>query len=466
MPKSEIDSPTLNGNFEPPEQGGERAFAIECKNLFKEFPIHVGGANSIKEMALKGIFHQGKQSTFRALNDITFTLHQGESIALIGKNGSGKSTLLKLISGVSQPTSGSIKVNGRVVALLELGAAFHPELTGMENIFFQNSILGIPREQTHAMLDEIIAFSELQDFIHTQIKRYSSGMRMRLAFALATRQEGDILIIDEVLAVGDNSFRARCLQRLLDLKDQGKAVLFVSHQMDQVGLVADSVLWLEQGKIVGNGSVGELVPAYLNSYFMQAQSPQTPEQPEQKQGNQLQPQRATSELDNTVIDLKDTRRFYVMATSQVGVRGASDSAKILSVQFLNALGEPSQTFETGKSLTVEVVFKTTTPLAQIEVLMGFSGFEDLPVAIQGTEQQGLAIRNVDGTYRVCGVMNPFPVFNGRFKISIALSDPSQENRFFDSHLEVYSFHIHSPEKHHRDPENYGIMLPPGRFVVP
>ncbi|MGF1571478.1 MAG: ABC transporter ATP-binding protein [Sumerlaeia bacterium] len=446
--------------------------AIHCNRLTKEFPIHIGGAKSIKEMALKGIFHQGKQSTFRALEDVSFTLKKGESLALIGKNGSGKSTLLKLIAGVSTPTNGTIQVNGRVVALLELGAAFHPELTGMENIFFQNSILGIPKEQTLAMLDEIIAFSELQDFIHTQIKRYSSGMRMRLAFALATRQQGDILIIDEVLAVGDNSFRARCLQRLLDLKDQGKAILFVSHQMDQVGLVADSVLWLDQGKVVDQGTVGKLVPVYLNSYF-EYEKPQTPqnEQPDNEQINsrnqsQQQSKRSqASELDNSVIDLKDTRRFYVMATSQVGVRGAHNSARILDVQFLNRDNQPSQTFETGDALIVEVIFSTSKPLPQIEVLMGFSGFEDLPVAIQGTEQQGLAIRNVEGTYRVRGVMNPFPVFNGRFKVSIALSDPSQENCFFDSHLEVYSFHVHSPEKHHRDPENYGIMQPPGLFLI-
>jgi ABC-type polysaccharide/polyol phosphate transport system ATPase subunit len=422
---------------------------IECRNLVKEFPIHLGGAKSIKEMALKGFFHQGEKSQFRALNNVSFDLNRGESIALIGRNGSGKSTLLRVISGVSPITSGVAQVNGRVVALLELGAAFHPELTGMENIFLQNSVLGFTHEQTCGMLDEILNFSELHEFIHMPIKRYSSGMRMRLAFALAMQQEGDILIIDEVLAVGDHSFRSRCLLKLMQLKEEGRSILFVSHQMDQVGLIADRVLWLESGSIRELGSVGEVVPNYLQSYFEETSSPV---------------QQTGTGLDGSTIDLEEKRRTYVMATSVVGVRSAFTDARILNVQFLNQTGTPTLNFETGGMLRVQVDVEILRPIRDLEVLMGFSGFEDLPVAILGTEQQGTTIINPEGLLRVSGTLENFAPSTGRFKVSIALSDPRQPNSFFDSHLEVYSFHVHSYDHRRRDVDNWGIMLPPGRFV--
>lgn len=200
-----------------------------------------------------------------ALNDISFTVRQGEVLGIIGRNGAGKSSLLKILSKVTAPTKGSITLHGRVASLLEVGTGFHPELTGKENIYLNGAILGMTKKEISAKFDEIVAFSGVEKYIDTPVKRYSSGMYVRLAFAVAAHLEPEILIVDEVLAVGDVEFQKKCIGKMKDVAGAGRTVLFVSHNMEAVKNLCSRALLLEHGSIVSEGSPTQVIETYLNS---------------------------------------------------------------------------------------------------------------------------------------------------------------------------------------------------------
>jgi lipopolysaccharide transport system ATP-binding protein len=200
---------------------------------------------------------------FWALRDVSFDLHEGEVIGVIGRNGAGKSTLLKIISEITEPTEGEANIYGRVASLLEVGVGFHPELTGRENVFLNGAILGMSRTEIRRKFDEIVSFAEVEKFIDTPVKRYSSGMYVRLAFAVAAHLEPDVLVIDEVLAVGDIAFQRKCLGKMESVARQQRAVLVVSHNMSIVSQLCQQVIWLDHGTIVRTGPTREVVGAYL-----------------------------------------------------------------------------------------------------------------------------------------------------------------------------------------------------------
>ena len=198
-----------------------------------------------------------------ALNDVSFTVNEGEVVGIIGGNGAGKSTLLKILSRITPPTKGSVSIYGRVSSLLEVGTGFHPELTGRENVYLNGTILGMRKKEVARKFDEIVAFSEVDKFLDTPVKRYSSGMRVRLAFAVAAHLEPEILIVDEVLAVGDAAFQQKCMNKMQDVGKEGRTVLFVSHNMPSVISLCDRVVWLDHGGKVSEGPAQEIVGKYL-----------------------------------------------------------------------------------------------------------------------------------------------------------------------------------------------------------
>ncbi|MBD2325340.1 ABC transporter ATP-binding protein [Alkalinema sp. FACHB-956] len=205
------------------------------------------------------------QEDFWALRDLSFDIKQGDRVGIIGRNGAGKSTLLKLLSRITEPTSGRIRLRGRVASLLEVGTGFHPELTGRENIFLNGAILGMSKAEIQQKFDEIVAFAEVERFLDTPVKRYSSGMYVRLAFAVAAHLEPEILIVDEVLAVGDAQFQNKCLGKMQDVAHSGRTVLFVSHNMAAIRQLCDSAIMLQRGELIFSGSAEEGVKHYLNS---------------------------------------------------------------------------------------------------------------------------------------------------------------------------------------------------------
>lgn len=237
---------------------------ISFNNVTKMYPLYHHIGSGIKEL----LFHpkralslfKGRQ--YLAIEDISFTVNKGEAVALIGRNGAGKSTSLGLVAGVIKPTSGTVTTKGRVASMLELGGGFHPELTGRENIYLNATLLGLRRKEVQQRIDKIIEFSELGQFIDEPIRVYSSGMLAKLGFSVITQVEPDVLIIDEVLAVGDISFQAKCIQTIREFKKRGVTILFVSHNMSDVEKICDRVVWIENHRLKEIGSAKEIVDNY------------------------------------------------------------------------------------------------------------------------------------------------------------------------------------------------------------
>lgn len=232
--------------------------AIKVQNLSKYYKIYSSPMERLKEIILRRPFHQ----VFTSLENINFEVLRGEAIGIIGENGAGKSTLLKILSRTLKPSLGHLEINGRCAALLELGAGFNPELSGEENIYLNAYLLGLSKEEIEAKKADIIAFSELQDFITRPVKTYSSGMYVRLAFSIATSVNPDILIIDEALAVGDQRFQKKCIDRMVGFRDSGKTILFCSHSMYLVQTLCKRAIWLDKGHIRMTGEADEVTKAY------------------------------------------------------------------------------------------------------------------------------------------------------------------------------------------------------------
>lgn len=235
--------------------------AIEVKNVTKKFKIYYDKASTLKE---KLVFWNKKSSEVRTvLEDINIKIKKGETVALIGTNGSGKSTLLKLMTKIIYPTSGKVITHGKLTSLLELGAGFHPDFTGRENIYFNASIFGLTKKEIDSRIDDIIAFSELGEFIDNPVRTYSSGMYMRLAFSVAINVDAEILLIDEILAVGDQHFQEKCFQKLHELKNSKKTIVIVSHSLESVKNLCDRAIWIYDGKIRMDGNTKEVTDEYL-----------------------------------------------------------------------------------------------------------------------------------------------------------------------------------------------------------
>jgi lipopolysaccharide transport system ATP-binding protein len=223
-------------------------------------------ANSAKKIVRGGNRQVATKEEFYALHDISFDIHQGDRVGIIGRNGAGKSTLLKILSRITEPTAGRIKIRGRVASLLEVGTGFHPELTGRENIFLNGAILGMSRSEIRKKFDEIVAFAEVEKFLDTPVKRYSSGMYVRLAFAVAAHLEPEILVVDEVLAVGDAQFQKKCLGKMEDVsKNEGRTILFVSHQMGTIAQLCDKAILLNKGKLISHGNTAKIIEEYVSN---------------------------------------------------------------------------------------------------------------------------------------------------------------------------------------------------------
>lgn len=242
-------------------QEDKREDRIIVENVYKSFNIYMDKANSLKEKIL--FWNRNKKEKREVLKNVSLTIKNGEAVGLIGVNGSGKSTLLKLMTKIIYPNKGKITVNGKLTSLLELGAGFHPDFTGRENIYFNASIFGLTKEQIDNRIDKIIEFSELGDYIDNPVRTYSSGMYMRLAFAVAINVEADILLVDEVLAVGDQHFQDKCIAKMKELKDEGKTMVFVTHSLGTVKDFCDRSVWLSNGEIRMDGNSEEVIEEYL-----------------------------------------------------------------------------------------------------------------------------------------------------------------------------------------------------------
>lgn len=236
--------------------------AVKVSNLTKVYKLYEKPIDRLKESLhpLKKKYHK----EFYALNDVSFEIRKGETVGVIGKNGAGKSTLLKIITGVLTPSTGHVHVNGRIASLLELGAGFNPEYTGIENIYLQGTLIGYSHEEMESKIDEILAFADIGDFVYQPVKMYSSGMFARLAFAVAINVEPDILIVDEALSVGDARFQAKCIRKMEDIANLGVTIAFVSHDMQSIKKFCKNVIWLDNGKVIQSGYPDKILEDYMS----------------------------------------------------------------------------------------------------------------------------------------------------------------------------------------------------------
>ncbi len=303
-------------------------FAIQAHNIGKKY--HIGSVKHKGYRTLRETINQVASAPFRragsllrghatgaaelheelwALQNISFDIKHGETVGIIGRNGAGKSTLLKVLSRITEPSTGYVDLYGRVGSLLEVGTGFHPELTGRENVFLNGAILGMTRREIDARFDEIVEFSEVPKFIDTPVKHYSSGMKLRLAFSVAAHLEPEILIIDEVLAVGDSSFQKKCLNKMQDVGQEGRTVLFVSHNMPAVTRLCDRTILLDQGQVLRDGPSHKVVSAYLNS-GLGTTAERIWEDPQRAPGDDVVRIRAVRALNDNgdVSDAMDIRR--------------------------------------------------------------------------------------------------------------------------------------------------------------
>ncbi len=236
-------------------------YAIQVKNVSKDFKIYYDKANTLKERLV--FWKRKKPELHHVLKNININIEKGETVALIGVNGSGKSTLLKLLTKIIYPTTGTIEIKGKLVSLLELGAGFHPDFTGRENIYFNASIFGLTAAEIDKRVEEIINFSELGDFIDSPVRTYSSGMYMRLAFSVAINVDAEVLLIDEILAVGDQHFQDKCFAKLEELKNSDKTIVIVSHSLGAIENLCNRAIWIYNGEVHEDGPVKKIVADYL-----------------------------------------------------------------------------------------------------------------------------------------------------------------------------------------------------------
>ncbi|MCI8410856.1 MAG: ABC transporter ATP-binding protein [Clostridia bacterium] len=234
---------------------------IEVQEVYKTFNVYLDKANSLKEKML--FWKRNRKEVRQVLKGINLNIKKGEAVALIGVNGSGKSTLLKLMTKIIYPNKGKITINGKLTSLLELGAGFHPDFSGRENIYFNASIFGLTKKQIDDRLEQIIEFSELKDYIDNPVRTYSSGMFMRLAFAVAINVDADILLVDEILSVGDQHFQEKCINKMKQLKQEGKTMVFVTHSLDSAKELCDRAVWLSNGVLKLDGKTNEVIEQYI-----------------------------------------------------------------------------------------------------------------------------------------------------------------------------------------------------------
>ena len=380
--------------------------AIRLQNVSKRFAFTPDTPQSVLESLIAfATRRRAKTQDLWAVRDVTFTIETGQCVGIIGRNGSGKSSLLKLIARIIQPTTGQIEVRGRVSALLELGAGFHQDLTGRENIYLNASVLGLNRQQTEGLFDEIVAFSELGRFIDMPVKHYSSGMYMRLGFSVAIHVRPDILIVDEILAVGDQTFQAKCMDRIMEMKRAGVTILFISHDLSTIGNLCSDVIWLDRGRVRQVGPAEQVLAQYRDHLF-------------QRVGEQL----------NFENDAGGFRRW------------GSRQIEITGVRLLDDDGRESTIFHTGDSLRVEIAYAAHEPVTEPEFGLALYRHDGLHIAGPNTRVGGLEMGVVEGSGVVCYVIEQLPFLPGRYQISAAIHD-SVRPHAYDFHEEAYAFRI-------------------------
>ncbi|MGN0320037.1 MAG: ABC transporter ATP-binding protein [Lachnospira sp.] len=369
--------------------------AIEVHNITKDFKVYYDKGSELKEKML--FWKRNKYEMRHVLKGISFNVKRGEAIGLVGKNGCGKSTTLKMLTKIIYPDSGSIQMRGRVSSLLELGAGFHPDMSGRENIYTNASIFGLTKKEIDARLDDIIAFSELEEFIDNPVRTYSSGMYMRLAFAVAINVDADILLIDEILAVGDANYQAKCFNKLREIKAEGTTIVIVSHSLGQIEQICDRSIWIKDGLIESEGTPKDVHLKYLD-YMNQERM----EQAEKEQLRQAKIEREQMEKQREEERKRKEEERIKRERAKVDSRYGSKDAVFTDIHMLNADKEECRIFKTGDKMILDLNYHVENKVT--DAVFGFGIFRNDALWVYGTNTRIDRIDNFDlekdGNYKV------------------------------------------------------------------
>ena len=445
---------------------------IKVENVSKCFYLQPERPRSFQDMVVNAFRRKGRASTREALwavKDVSFALDAGQTLGIIGSNGSGKSTCLKLLTRILEPTTGQVTVEGRVSALLELGAGFHPELTGRENVFLHGSVLGLSRREVTERLDDIVAFAELERFIDIPVKVYSSGMYVRLAFAAAINVSPDILLVDEVLAVGDQSFQNKCLARIHEMKSQGVTILFVSHDLNSVKALCDRVIWLDKGTIRERGAADTIVAHYLARVYDAEGIPASEGDPGMAQASV-----SDEGQEGTALSAPGPETAQAVAETESDPiarqrgRWGSREAEIVDVSFLNQANAEAQTLHTNAPMTVVITYQAHERIENPVFGIAIHQSDGTHISGTNTFTARFDIPCIEGWGKILYRVDALPLLGGLYYLSVAIHS-TDETRFFDYHNLFYPFRvelgkatphqgiIHVPARweHLPNPENVG-----------
>lgn len=373
--------------------------AVSVENVWKYFRLYHDKNQYLKTTLLQG--RRSRYEEFWALKGVSFEIPHGSTFGIIGSNGSGKSTLLKCLAGILSPDKGKITSDGRVVALLELGAGFHPDLSGRENIYLNGAILGMTNSEITSRLDDIVEFSGLGQFIDTPVKNYSSGMTVRLGFAVATSVDPEILIIDEVLAVGDASFQQRCFERIESFRQDGRTIILVSHGLAHVTQLCDRAAWIEKGELKALGPSLEVVSDYTGTSY------------------NAQPK----------------------AEGEIGERWGSGEADITKVELLDEEGNERTAYISGKPFTIKIDTDAHVPIKDAVIGLRITDIHGHPVWGSNTRRRAFSIPSMHGAAKFQFEIPELPLLEGTYELSVALADMS-EVHIYDHWERKIRFNVH------------------------
>ena len=416
----------------------------DLSKIYKRF-AHRKQFRTLKSALLKGnlIAELRPDETFSALSGVTFNVWEGSTFAVIGRNGSGKSSLLKVLAGITKPTSGEVEVKGRVSALIELGAGFHPEISGRENVFINGIMLGLSKREIADRFDEIVEFAELEEFIDAPVKNYSSGMYMRLGFAVAIHLNPDVLLIDEVLAVGDQGFVHKCLDKFSEFRRRGKTIVLVTHSLGLVEKLADEAIWLDGGKIQVRGDPKKVVDAYLAQVTSLEEEALTAAE-EQAVGEFAAP----SQVAETVEDEESP-------SQREKGRWGTREVEIAEAALLGSDGQPRHVFDTGEPVSIRLKIKTSGTIKDFVFGIGIFNADGVCCYGTNTDIEEFVPLSLSGDGEVRLVLDRLDLVEGAYFLDVATHQ--RDGYPFDYHRSLHAFRVNSRIK------DSGIYRPTHRW---
>lgn len=404
---------------------------IKVNNVRKSFKVYKDRGYMLKEMVL--FANRRRYEVHEVLKGISFQVRRGEAVGLVGQNGCGKSTTLKLLTKIIYPNSGSIEMKGRVSSLLELGAGFHPDMSGRENIYINAAIFGLTRDEIAKRLDDIIAFSELEHYIDNPVRTYSSGMYMRLAFSVAINVDADILLIDEILGVGDANFQAKCFNRLKEIKAEGTTIVIVSHSLGQIEQICERSIWIHDGEIKAEGSPREVHPIYLD--YMGTKRLETAQHEADRQKKKAEEAAAKADAskdmeneplsEQTSADDPDGEEDLKTISTEEAVkknkkRWGNGMARIRKIELLDDNGVDSTFFETGKNVTVKLYYHVTQKVEDAVIGIGVFRVDGVQVYGTNTRIDKLDAFSLEKDGVVCLALENVNLMPGQYLLDFAI----------------------------------------------